>query len=101
MIPMNPKIFQWLGLAFRAGKIVHGEEGVLKSIRSKQARVVLIADDASESTLKKFTDKCSFYDVPLKVALSRDRLGQAIGKPERVIVAVTDPGFAKRILDLM
>jgi ribosomal protein L7Ae-like RNA K-turn-binding protein len=98
---MNPKIFQWLGLAFRAGKVVHGEEGAIKSIRSKQARLVLIASDASESTLKKITDKCSFYNVPLKVAMPREDLGRAIGKPERVTVAITDQGFAKRILDLM
>jgi ribosomal protein L7Ae-like RNA K-turn-binding protein len=98
---MNPKIFQWLGLAFRAGKIVHGEGSVLTSIRSNQAKLVLIADDASEGTRKKFNDKCTFYKVTLKVATNREQLGHAIGKPERVVVAVTDQGFAERILDLM
>jgi ribosomal protein L7Ae-like RNA K-turn-binding protein len=98
---MNPKLYSLLGLAFRAGKLVHGEEGVLKAVRSNQAKVVFIADDASASTQKKFTDKCSFYQIPLKQTMSRDKLGHAIGKAERVVVAVTDPGFAERMLDLM
>lgn len=98
---MNSKLFQWLGLAYRAGRIVHGEEGVLKAVRSGQAQLVILAKDASEATAKKMINKCTFYDVPLIRTLSRQELGQAIGKAERVIVAVTDQGFAKRMLNLM
>ena len=88
------KIMSYLGLAMRAGKLATGEEAVLQAIRSGQAVKVLIAEDASENARKKYRDKCAFYQVPLSEPLNRHELGRAIGKAERVAVAVTDPGFA-------
>ncbi|MEI7026332.1 L7Ae/L30e/S12e/Gadd45 family ribosomal protein [Paenibacillus sp. y28] len=94
---MNPKTKSYLGLAMRAGKLVTGDEGVLKAVRSGEARLVLIAEDAAGNARKKFTDKCSHYGVQLLEAGSRFDLGACIGKPERVVVAVCDAGFAKLI----
>ncbi|BCU82057.1 YlxQ family RNA-binding protein [Polycladomyces abyssicola] len=89
------KRLQLLGLAQRAGKVVTGEEAVLRAIRSGQAAAVILAEDASDNTRKRFTDKCSYYDVPLWHMGTRTELGRAIGKPERVVIALTDPGFAR------
>lgn len=88
------KVMSRLGLAMRAGKLVSGEEIVLKAIRSGEAKLVLLAGDASENTGKKFADKCSSYKIPLLIGYTRFELGAAVGKPERVVFAVTDRGFA-------
>ena len=93
----NNGVFSYLGLAYRAGKLVSGEEGVLKKIRSGEAVLVLIAADASPNTLKKYQDKCHYYRVPFLQCGSRTEFGRSIGKDGRVIVAVTDPGFAAMI----
>lgn len=87
-----------LGLAQRAGKLVSGEETVLQTIQKRKAHLVLLASDASANTAKKFTDKCRFYHIPLNQDYERQALGQAIGKKERVIIAVTDKGFADALL---
>ena len=50
-------IYNFLGLAFRANKVITGES-VLKGIRSKRVDLVIIASDASENTKKKYIDKC-------------------------------------------
>lgn len=92
---------QWvslLGLAARARKLVTGEELVVKDIRRKNVSLVLLADDASELTKKKVIDKCKYYNVNVKVVANRSILGTAIGKHERVVVGITDEGFAKKIL---
>ncbi|SDW32446.1 LSU ribosomal protein L7AE [Marininema mesophilum] len=89
------KVYQLLGLAMRAGKVVSGEEQVLNVVRSGKAHLVLLSDDASPNTHKKITDKCSTYQVPLSQAGSRQALGKAVGKSERVVIAVTDPGFSR------
>lgn len=94
---MNPKFLQMLGLAMRAGKVVSGEEQVVKAIRRGHIHLVLLSNDASSNTNKKITDKCAFYQVPCETVLSRDMLGQAIGKQERVVVGVIDKGFATRM----
>jgi ribosomal protein L7Ae-like RNA K-turn-binding protein len=88
------KVLSRLGLATRAGKLISGEEIVLKAIRSGEAKLVLLAGDASDNTAKKIKDKCSSYGVPLLIGFTRFELGSAVGKPERVMFAVTDRGFA-------
>lgn len=86
-----------LGLAMRAGKLVTGDELVLKSIRSREAKLVIVAGDASANTQKKFRDKCGTYNIPLIIGFDRETLGRSVGKPERVVLAITDPGFTEMI----
>lgn len=97
---MVNQLTQMLGLAMRAGFVVTGEERVVQSIRSGQAKLVFIANDAGFNTNKKLTDKASYYDVPLLNHLDRRTLGHALGKGERVAVAVIDHGFAGKLLKL-
>ncbi|RFU61567.1 YlxQ family RNA-binding protein [Peribacillus glennii] len=95
---------QWvslLGLANRARKLISGEELVIKEIRNGKAKLVLLALDASSNTEKKIFDKCAYYKVPIKRVENRSILGQAIGKEERVAVAVLDNGFAQKLQTLL
>lgn len=98
---MNPKIQSWLGLARRAGKLEVGDESCLKLIRAGKAQLVILANDASAGTCKKYNDKCSHYHTPLIQYGSRFEIGQAIGRAEQVVVAIMDQGFAKGIRDCM
>jgi len=90
-------MFNYLGLAMRAGKLVTGEEGVMNAIRSGDAKLVILSADASDNTQKKYRDKCQFFNVALLECSNRDELGESIGKVERVVIAVTDLGFARLI----
>lgn len=90
-----------LGLANRARKIISGEELVLKEIKAQRAKAVLISADASKNTSKKLQDKCTFYHVPFRFVGSREKLGHSIGKDERVVVAVLDEGFAKKLISML
>ncbi|MBV7503729.1 YlxQ family RNA-binding protein [Bacillus sp. sid0103] len=95
---------QWmslLGLANRARKIISGEELTVKQIQGGKARLILLSADASENTTKKITDKCNSYQVPYKIVENRHLLGQAIGKEARVVVAILDEGFAKKMVTLL
>lgn len=95
---------QWislLGLANRARKTISGEELTLKEIRNGKAKLILLSADASSNTAKKIHDKCNSYGVPVKIVESRDILGHAIGKDARVVVAVLDAGFAKKMMTLL
>lgn len=50
--PMMNRALSQLGLAMRAGKVVTGDEIVLKAIRSSEAKLVILAGDASDNTKK-------------------------------------------------
>lgn len=93
------KVMQLLGVARRASKLVSGESLCLKEIRMRRAYVVILALDAFSNVEKKVTDKCKTFQVPLVRYGKRDELGKAIGKDERVVLAITDQGLAKSLMN--
>ena len=96
----NDRWFSLLGLANRAGMVVSGEEQVIQAIRQNKANIVILSGDASVRTKKTITNKCTSYKVPLRSVSDRQVLGKAIGKVERVVVAVNDKGFSDKLITL-
>lgn len=95
------KLLSLLGLSMRGRNLVSGEFQTLDAIRSGKAWLVLVAADASDNTKKLFTDKCSFYEVPVYICETKESLGQAIGKDLRSSVAVCDEGLAQAAIKLL
>ena len=94
---MNDKVISLLGLAERAGKIASGEFAAEKAVKTGKARLIIVAEDASDNTKKKFQNMCDFYEVPIYFYKDKDTLGHAMGKEFRASLAVLDAGFAKGI----
>ena len=96
---MQDRVLSQLGLAAKAGKIAAGGFSAEEAVKSRKARLVLIATDAKSNTAKKFTDKCTFYKIPFRFYGSKEELGRAVGRESRACVAVIDRGFAESILN--
>lgn len=92
------KIFSLLGIAMRGHNLVSGEFQTLDAIKKGSAMLVIIAEDASDNTRKLFTDKCSFYEVPVISYGTKEGLGRAIGKDLRSSLGVCDAGLADAII---
>jgi len=92
------KVLSTLSMAMKAGRLVSGETAVMNAVRSMTAALVIIARDASDGTKKKFTDKCSYYEVPCRTYGTKDLLAHSIGKEMRSVIALTDEGFAGSII---
>ena len=90
-----------LGLATKAGKVASGEFMTENAVKSGIASLVIVAEDASENTKKKFQNMCEFYETPIRVYGIKDDLGHAMGKEFRASLAITDEGLAKAILKKM
>ncbi len=91
------RILSYLGLAQKSGRLKSGEFSVEKSIKDGSAKLVVISKDASDNTVKKFTDMCSYRNVPYIRFSDRDSIGRATGKNFRVTAAITDEGLAKAV----
>lgn len=98
---MNDKVLNLIGLAQKAGKVVSGEFMTEKAVKSGTACLVVLAQDASDNTKKKFSNMCEFYEVPLKIHAAKDYLGHAMGKELRASLAITDEGLAQAIMKKM
>lgn len=98
---VEQKIYQLLGIATRARKIITGEDLTVREIQARNAHLVIVSNDASENTMKKITDKCTFFNVEKHVFGSREDLGHAIGKESRVVLGIMDAGFASKLSSLL
>ena len=93
------RMLNMLGLCMRAGKIISGEKACVQAVRMGSVCAVIMDKAAAKNAVKAVTDACTFYEVPLIYA-PEDELGYAIGKPGRMVAAITDPSMADRILQL-
>ena len=99
MSRVKSKAYSMLGLATRSRNLVSGEFSTDKAIKEGKACVVIVAEDASDNTKEKFINKCTYYDVPYRICADGESLGKTIGKQERKVVAVTDEGLARQIMN--
>ena len=58
---------------------------------------MIVAQDASDNTKKRFQNMCDFYQVPICFYGDKDTLGHAMGREFRASLAILDEGFAKGI----
>ena len=94
---INNKVLSLIGLATKAGKTVSGEFSTEKAVKSGKAYMVIVAEDASANTQKKFRNMCDFYEVPMSVLGDKFALGKAMGKEFRASLALLDANFAAAI----
>lgn len=94
----NNKVLSLLGLATKAGKVASGEFSTEKSVKTGKGFLVLVADDASQNTRKKFQNMCDFYEVPIYFIANKEELGRFCGKEFRASLAVQDENSAKAML---
>lgn len=82
----------------RGRNLVSGEFQTEGAVKNGSAMLVIIAEDASANTKKLFTDKCSFYKVPVYEFGTKEMLGRAVGKDLRSSLGVCDAGLADAIM---
>ena len=97
MAANRDKILSLIGLAVKAGRCISGEVMTESETKSGKAKLVIVAEDASDNTKKKFRDMCKCYRVPIYFYGDKDTLGHAMGKEFRASLAILDEGFAKGI----
>ncbi|MFV0395149.1 MAG: L7Ae/L30e/S12e/Gadd45 family ribosomal protein [Coprobacillaceae bacterium] len=93
---MYSKVQQLLGLTSRARKNVSGET-LFHKLRQQEVSLVIVAEDASQNSIKKISDKCTYYNVEYIVYGTISEISNAIGKENRVAVGILDKGFSKKI----
>jgi ribosomal protein L7Ae-like RNA K-turn-binding protein len=97
-----------IGLCRGAGKAIIGTDMVCEHLRKSASKrtkngeqteiIVLEAADTSENTHKKISDKCIYYNVKhIRLDVTAEKLGKAVGKSATAVVAIADPNFCRAI----
>lgn len=92
------KVLNLIGLAQKAGRLAVGEEPTGAAARARDARLILVAADAAENSVRRvrhFADagQCLWC----RIGADKDALGRAVGRSSCAMLAVMDVGFAEAI----
>lgn len=92
-----PDILSLLGISQKAGKLVSGQDNVERVINSKRIYLIIISQDSSENTKRRFLNMANSKKIPAVVWGNAHELGRSIGKDERKVLSLTDKGLADEI----
>ncbi len=98
---MEKKLIGLLGLCRKSGNLACGASATENAIKTKKCFLVMVADDAGESTEKKFKNLCDKQKVKLIVYKTKSWLGYAVGFDEKAVIGVKNKDFAEGILKLI
>ena len=84
-----------VSIAKKAGRLEIGEEPVGASARAKQAKLILVAADAAENSVRRAEHFAEQGNVPwLRTPFTKEELGGTVGRASCAMLAVTDTGLA-------
>lgn len=89
------RALNYLALARKAGLIALGEEPVGAEARAQHARLVVVAEDASDHTWRRALSYVSGTGQEcIRIPFTKDEMGFSIGRTSLAIAAFTDPAMA-------
>lgn len=94
---MIDKVYGLLGLCARMGKIVSGMDAVENEIKKNSIKLVIVADDASDKTIKNIKYLAENRNVEVIVIGKISENSRAIGKENRAIIGIKDKNIASGV----
>jgi len=95
------KLKNLLGLAQRARLLVSGNFQVNEALSFGKVKLLIVTTDASERSFAEYKKISAEKNLPLLRVLTKESLGQCLGKGERTVAAVLDEGFTSSIKKLL
>lgn len=98
---MINKIYSMIGLSMKAGRLAYGSDMCEEHIKSNNAKLLIVAEDASDNTKKKIKNLCITKNIEVIFFGSIDLISHSIGKNNKAIIAILDDGFAIKIKEML
>lgn len=96
---MNNKVDSMISLAAKAHKVQSGELACEIAVKKLEAKLLIIAEDASDNTKKKFINMSNTRNIKYIIYSNKDNLGHIIGKDLRSVICITNDNFANSIVN--
>ena len=100
-IEKRKKTQSMIGLANKAGEIISGEDPVRFAIRKNNIKLLIITEDASDNTKKRFINAATYYHIPYFIYLTKEELSVSLGGKIRSIAGISDKEFAEYLTKLL
>lgn len=93
------KTDSYLGFARKAGKVIMGSGLCLSQMDKGKIKLLIIAVDTSENTVKKLKSKAWRSCTEYRLYGTSEHLSRLTGSPGRTVFGITDEEFARIIKD--
>jgi len=90
-----------LGLARRAGGLVHGVDAVRRSLNAGEVELVILAEDAAPGQIQKVLGLLRHHPVNTRWVAGQIWLGEALGTSGVSAVGITHRSFADSLLRVL
>ena len=97
MLLLINKVNGLLGICAKSGKVLSGMDLVLEEMSKKRVELVIVAQDASEKTIKNIKYYCQRDSVEMLIYGTIIDNSQAIGKHNKAILGIKDKNLADAI----
>lgn len=94
---MVNKVYGLLGICAKSGKLISGTDIILENLAKKKISLVIVAEDASEKTIKNIKYYCEKENVKLIIYGNIEENSKSIGKHNRAIIGILDKNLAVAI----
>lgn len=94
---MINKVNGLLGISSKAGAILAGTDLVLEEMAKKRVKLVIVAEDASEKTIKNIKYYCNKNKVEMFLYGTIDNNSKSIGKHNKAVIGIKDQNLADAI----
>ena len=95
---MGSNSLAYIGLAYRAGKLLAGTAVCEKGIMRGKIRLLLLQEGIASGSREKFVRMCERVHIDVRTV---DGLGPAIGRQGIMVAGITDPGLANTIRNII
>lgn len=80
------------------GKIISGMDAVCEVVQKQKAKLVIVAEDASEKSKKNIRYVCTNNGINVIELSTIEDISNAIGKKNKAIIGIIDKNFADGII---
>lgn len=95
------KVQSMIGMAYKAGRVISGEDPVRFALKKNNIKLLIIAEDASENTKKRFINSAVYYHIPYFIYMTKEELSISLGQKIRSIAGITDERFSDYLISLL
>lgn len=90
-----------IGISTKAGRISFGTDAVKESILKKKAKLVIVAENASDRLKKEFIQLCEKYKIPIATFCTIEQISRAIGKQNKAVICIKDKNLSEEIYKII
>ena len=91
------KVYGLLGLCCRAGNVVSGMDAVCDDLKKNKVKLIIVAKDASEKTLKNIEYLANQKNIPVMCIGTIEENSKAIGKENKAVIGIKDKNISEGI----